>query len=219
MHTKTIAIGLEKGNKWTSTARGPHKKVDSIPLVRIIRDFLGYADNAKEAKRIIHNGKVLVNKRPVRDHKFGVGLMDVIEIPETKDHYVVLKSIKGLKVKKVNESESKKKLCRIVDKKVVNGGKVQYNLHDGSNVLSDKKFKVGDTLVLELPSMKITESIEYAKGCTVVIVNGRHTGAAGTIDEITEGTKSRKSLTKVGDIKTLTEYVFAVGKHKELIEG
>jgi len=218
MHTKSIATGQRKGVKWTSTARGPHRKARSIPLVKVVRDILKYADNTKEAKRIIQSQKVLVDKRPIRDHKFGVGLMDVVEIPENKKHFIVLAGEKGLHLKEVTAQDSKHKLCKVVGKKVVGKNKVQYNFHDGSNIISDKGYRVGDTVVVELPQRKPVEHIEYKKGVDVVVVQGRHTTAHGTVDEIEEGTTTRKSLTRIGDVKTLTEYVFPLGKHKALIE-
>ena len=218
MHTKTISIGLDKGNKWTSTVRSPHKKAKSIPLIIVVRDILGYANNAREAKKIIREGKIHVDKKVVLDHKFGVGLMDTIEVADTKDHFVVLPNNKGIYLKNVKDHDTKRKLCRVIGKKVLDKGKLQYNFHDGSNIISDKKFKVNDTLVLDLPSRKIASSVDYAKGCQGLIVAGRHTGQTGTVEDIQEATTSRKSLTKVGNIQTLTEYVFAIGKDKPLIE-
>jgi small subunit ribosomal protein S4e len=80
-----------KENKWTTKPNaGPHAIEESLPLLLIVRDILGVADNAREAKRIINNGEILVDGRARKDYKFPVGFMDVIEIPKTENIYRVL---------------------------------------------------------------------------------------------------------------------------------
>jgi ribosomal protein S4E len=51
-----------------------------------------------------------------------------------------------------------------------------------------------------------------------MIYSGRHRGGNGIIKEITAGTAARKSLTTIGDIQTLTDYVFIIGKDKPQVE-
>src|SRR3989338_3789695 len=67
-----------------SPSAGPHGKKDCIPLGIIVRDMLKLAETAKEMKKIISAGDVLIDGRSRNDHKFPVGIMDVVEIPKTK---------------------------------------------------------------------------------------------------------------------------------------
>ncbi|MFH1403907.1 MAG: S4 domain-containing protein [Candidatus Altiarchaeota archaeon] len=214
MHLKSMVTGI-KGVKWTSRPKSSHK--DSITLLDVLRGQLGYADNSREARNILNRGLILVNKRVVRDPRYGVGLMDVIEIPLAKKHYRVLVSSKGLYLKEIDAKESNVKLCRVNGKRIVSGGKTQLNLHDGSNILTDKDVKVNDSVLIELPSLKLKESLGYAAGMKAMVYRGRHGGELGVIEGIIEGTASRKSLTKIGDLQTLTEYVMIVGKKEPLI--
>ena len=60
-----------KEDTWTvKPAPGSHAIEDSLPLLVIIRDILGLADNSREAKRIINTGNVLIDGRAVKDYKF-----------------------------------------------------------------------------------------------------------------------------------------------------
>jgi len=219
MHTKRIAAGYGKKPKWVVTSRGSYRKEEGIPLLMIVRDVLKYADNAREARRIINDGLILVDKKPRKDPRYGVGLMGVVEIPKTKEYFRVLPSKKRYVIKKINKKESNVKPCKIIDKRLVKKGLIQLNLHDGSNILvDDNKYEPGDTVILELPERKIKDWIKFDKGNVAMIVRGRHSGDTGKIDEIFPGSAIHKSLTTMGDLQTLTEYIFVVGGDKPLIE-
>jgi len=217
MHTKSIASGGHKGRKWTVTPRGPHKKNESKPLLSILRD-LKYADNAREARKIIASGYVLVDGKKCRNPVLGLGLMDSFSIPKVKKSYRIVPVKHGLVPKEVPEKDTKNKLCKVIGKTVMSGNKIQLNLHDGTNFISDKKVKVGDTVILEMPERKIKEILPYEKGATAVVVSGRHRGESGAIKDVTPGTEARASLTTIGDKQTLTKYVFIIGKDKAQVE-
>jgi small subunit ribosomal protein S4e len=220
MHTKRIASGYGKEKKWITTPNpGPHPKDQSIPLLTVVRDLLVYADTSREAKQIIHDGLVLVDKKIRRDHKFGVGLMDVVELPRLKKCFRVMPAKKGIILKEIDEKESKIKLCKIIDKNMITAGITQLTLHDGSSILSEKgDYKTKDTLVLELPARTISDVIKFEKGNTSLVVRGRHSGKAAKIKEITDGTATRKSITALEGLQTLTDYMLVIGREKPLIK-
>ncbi len=215
MHTKTIAANKAKGNKWTATPRGSHKKSASITLINVIKD-LGYADKTAEAKKIIHTSLVLVDGKICKKPAHGIGFMDVISHPKIKKNYLATAVKAGLKLKET--TNSKTKLCRVIGKKTIGKEKNQLNLHDGSNIICDKTVSVNDTVVLELPQRKIKEILPYAVKSQAIIISGRHRGQVGEISEILPGTAARKSLTTVAGIQTLTAYVFIIGKDKPVID-
>ena len=138
-----------KEDTWTvKPSAGSHAIIDAIPLTLVIRDILKLADNAREAKRIINSGNVLVDGRVVKDYKFPVGLMDIIEIPKTGESYRVLLDRKGrLQLDLIEENDSK--LCKIVNKTTIKGWKTQLYLHDGNNVILDEDaYNAGDVINL-----------------------------------------------------------------------
>ena len=85
-----------KEDTWTvKPSAGSHSIENSLSLTLVIRDILKLADNSREAKRIINSGNVLVDGRVIKDYKFPVGFMDIIEIPKTGEVYRVLLDKKG----------------------------------------------------------------------------------------------------------------------------
>ncbi len=220
-HTKRIASGYGKQYKWIITPNpGSHPKKYSVPLLMVARDILKYADNAREAKKIINNGLIMVDGIPRKDYKYGVGLMDVISIPKAKKYFRAIQGKKGPVLKEIDEKESKFKLCKIINKSIIGKDTIQLNLHDGSNVLLNSgkdEYKTRDTLVIGLPDKKIIKSISFDVDNLAAITSGRHSGETGKIKEIVKGTETHHSLTRVGDIQTLTDYVFVVGKTKSMI--
>jgi len=221
-HTKRIATGYGKRHDFITTmAPGAHPKEKSLPLMYVLRDLLKYAGTAREVRKILADGLVLVDGRVRKDPRYGVGLMDVVAIPRIKKQFIVLPQRNKLVLKEIKKKESGVKLCRIVDKTMLEGNRIQLNLHDGSNVLIDYKdkddYETRDTVVLELPERKIKDSIKFRKGNMALVMDGRHAGNTGRIEEILLGSKERKSLTRVGELQTLTSYILVVGGEEPLI--
>ena len=137
-----------KTKKWAvRPSPGPHPMEKSIPLLLLIRDYLKYADTAREARRIIGNREVIVDGKPQTNPKFPCGLMDVISIPKIEEHYRILLDSKGiLRLTPIAAEDAKWKLCRIDNKTTVKNGKIQLNLHDGRNIIADGNYKTGDVL-------------------------------------------------------------------------
>lgn len=204
--------------KWTVSPRaGPHKKDESIPLQILARDILKLVETGKEAKTIIKRGEILVDGKKRKDHAYPAGLMDAIQIPKIKKSFRIIPTEKGLSVIEIPENESKLKLFRINNKKIVKKGKLQLNLHDGKNILVGKNsYKTGDSILLELPSLKIVEHIEMKNGNLALILKGKN---AGKIAKIKEAQKQRKVICELDNkaVEIIKDYVFVVGKNKPVI--
>jgi len=215
-HSKRIATGDGKTSKWISKpSPGSHPEKNSMTLVTLLRDTLKYANNSREAKKIINDGLVLVDSTIEKNHKSGVGLMDVIELPKIKKAYRIIPTKKGMQLAEIGEKDAKIKLCKVVGKQNIKNGAIQLSFHDGTTIMDEKKqFKVNDTAVITLPDRKIKKKIEFKEGAWALIISGRHSGGQGKIAKILPAIASRKSLTTVGELDTLTSYVFAVGDNK-----
>jgi small subunit ribosomal protein S4e len=212
-----------KVRKWVvSPIPGPHAKFESIPLLIIVRDILKLADTAKEAKKIIKKGEVWVDGRVRKEHGFPVGLFDVVSLPKTKKFYRCIAVKNGLAIIEISEKEGNIKIGKIKKKQVVKGGKIQLTLHDGKNLLLDKNgFSVDDSLLIELPSLKIVEHVKLGKGCVGLITKGKNSGKIGKVVKVILGKMATKTkvICVIGKEKTevLKEHFFPVGKEKPLI--
>lgn len=192
---------------------GPHPKDNCIPLQIVLRDVLKYAESAKEAKSMLSQGKVLVDKKARKDPKFPVGLMDVLEMPDANKYFRVGVNHKGLSLREIGEGDSKKKLCRINGKTTIKKGKTQINLHDGRNIIVDKDvYSVGDTVVISIPDQKILKHHVFHKGENAIVIAGKNIGVKGKIVDI----RKRKNMlektivvidSKGGEIQTLRDYI------------
>lgn len=203
---------------------GPHPIEASIPLLVILRDLLGYAKTRKEAKRLIKEGRILIDGRSRRDERFPVGLMDVVEIPDTDEAYRML-PIRGRRftLHPIEDEEREFKLCRIIGKTTLKGGRTQLNLHDGRNIhLSDgeDEYRVNDVLKLAIPKQEIIDFIRFEPGVLALVVGGRSMGAVGKLKEIGSELSRWKTAaveTREGEVRTLLKYIFAIGRGEPLI--
>jgi len=206
---------------------GPHSKTECIPLLLILREYLGYAERAEEAKKIINAGRILVDGRVVRDYKFPVGLMDVVSIPETGENYRILPIYrKGLRLIEIPQDESGIKLGKIIRKMHVAGARLQITLHDGRNILFKevteevRRINTKDTLKISVPSQTILDHIRLEEGCYGLIIKGPKQGLHGEIAEVKRDAPYpskptvRLSKTKIGEVSTILDYVMVVGREK-----
>ena len=212
-----------KEKKWTiKSSPGPHPLEKSIPMGLIIRDYLGLCDTYKEAKRALADGDVLVDGVKRKSHSFPCGLMDVISIPKLKKNYRVLFDQKGkLALVTINDKDAEWKLCRIEDKTIVKGKKIQLHLHDGRNIIVKKdEYKTGDVLKISQKDGKITDIFKFDKGTVSLIIGGSHVGQIANIDDIKIFQSSKPNLATMkgkNEFSTITDYIFPIGKTKPLV--
>jgi len=211
---------------WTVKPRsGPHPGDKSVPLLLLVRDMLNLVDNGKETKRILNEGNVMVNGIVRKDHKFPVGVFDILSIPHTKANYMVLLDKKGkLSLEKVTEEAASRKLCRVNGKRILKEGKIQLNLHDGRNILPGgefaEKIKTHDSLMISLPDSEILQHFAYKEGSKVMVMGGKHSAQTGEIEEIKAVRSSEPNMVKIKppeseeSFETIDDYVFVVGEEK-----
>ena len=208
-----------KENVWTTRPMpGKHSLEGAIPISTILRDYLNICDTKREAKIILNDGAVLIDQRVVREPKTAVGLMDVISLPKMNIHLrTVLDNHGRIQFVDVKATEAKWKLVRVENKVIVKGGKTQLNLHDGTNLISDKKVKTGDVLQLSLPSMKIKKILEFKEGVQALIIGGAHVGSIAKIKEIEITRSTKPNLVMYDDFQTIKPYSFIVGEKKAMV--
>ena len=221
-----------KERTWAPNTRpGPHSREKSLPLVIIIREILGYARTAKEAIRIISTGKVKIDGVVRRDHRFPVGLMDVLQIEGAGQVFRVLpKPNRGLVPTPISEKEAGFKLCKILGKRNIEGGKIQINLHDGRSLIlpvqtarqrTDVEYAPGGAMQLGLPKQNLMGVVQFQTGALGLVIDGRNQGIFGKIATITPGTHARPKIVKIETsteaFDTPAEYVIPVGTQSSLV--
>jgi len=222
-HMKRLAMPKtwpipKKVHLWaTKQNAGAHSVVSSMPAAMVLRDMLKVCDTASEAKKIVAARDLIVNGKAVKDAKAPIGIMDVVSLPKMGTNYRVLLTSKGkLAFVPISADDAKWILCRIENKTLVAGGKVQLNLSGGRNVLIDaNKYSTGDTVKLSLEDNSILADYPLAEGAVVLVISGRHIGA---IDEIAKYTVVNRPTENIVTFKNETETVkaniFVIGTGK-----
>ncbi|MFO8052102.1 MAG: 30S ribosomal protein S4e [Thermoplasmatota archaeon] len=219
---RSWAIPRKQGIWAVNPEPGPHSKEQSLPLMVILRDMLHIGGTSSEIKKVLGRREVLVDGRPRVNYKHPVGLMDVISIPKVNDHYRIMFDPRGkIVLKKIGEGESKWKLVRVMNKTVVKGGKFQYNLHDGRNIIFDKdSFGTGDVLKISLPDQKVISSYRFEEGSLALLTGGAHIGSICKIKRIERTRNPMPNIVEFHEgFNTILDYVFMVGKETSELQA
>jgi len=204
---------------------GPHPRERSLPLVIVLREILGHARTSREAIHIINMGKVKIDGIVRKDHRFPLGLMDVLQIEGTGQTFRILpKPNRGLVPISIDQKEAGFKLCKIVGKRTIDGGKTQLNFHDGRTLIvqprdtrqkSDVEYTVGGAMQVGLPEQKQLGLIPFQPGALGLVFDGRNQGLYGKISSITPGTHARRKTVRIETsaeaFDTPAAYVIPIG--------
>lgn len=225
-HMKRLAMPKtwpipKKVHLWaTKQNAGAHAIGESMPASMVLRDMLKVCDTAKEAKKIVAARDLIVNGKAVKDAKAPIGLMDVVSIPKMGVNYRVLLTSKGkLAFVAIDAEDAKWILCRVENKTLVPGGKMQLNLSGGRNVLIDgNNYRTGDTVKLCLAENRILESYPLAENAVVLVTSGRHIGAIETVDKYTVVSRPTENIvTFKNNTETVKKNIFVIGTGKSVL--
>jgi len=162
---------------------GPHKLRECLPLIVLLRNRLKYALTYHEAKMIVMQRLVKVDKKIRTDMRYPAGFMDVVSFDKTKEHFRMLYDTKGrFVVHKIHHEEADYKLCNV--KKVCKGAKGVPHIvtHDGRTIrYPDPEIKVMDTVRVDLNTGKILDFLKFENGNLAMISSGNNIGRVGTI--------------------------------------
>jgi small subunit ribosomal protein S4e len=183
--------------KWPITRKGTKYIVRSnfsinegVPLLVLLRDMLKLAQNRKEVKKAIHNKDILLNDKPVKDEKNTVTLFDKVAIiPQQKYYELNLSELGKFRVEEVSALQAHQKISKIINKKILKGKKVQLNLSDGRNSISDLDCNINDSVIIDFKEKKLKKSLKLKEKSNVLVISGKHLGKKGKINAIQEGNK------------------------------
>ena len=169
-------------------SQGPHKLRDCIPLNLILRTKLRLALNGKEAKMIVkaREGNISIDGKVRTDHKYPVGIMDIVTINKTGMNYRVTYDVKGRwRLVKISKEDAKYKLCKVT-KRCMGPKKIPFiTTSDGRTLrYPNPHIKEFDTIKLNLENNEIVDYYKYKIGAHVLIIGGNNIGRAGVIERI-----------------------------------
>ncbi len=199
----------------TYVARPKSGKIQelSLPLSFVCKELLGICQTTRQVKALLENKQLVVDGKVRKDHRYPVGLYDVLTVVDSKKSYRIGLGKNGkLTAFEIPQSEKDITLGKVSSKQLVGKDMYQLSMLNGKVLKVDAKtastIKVGDTLVLDA-SQKITKHLPLQKGQMVNFIGGRHIGSIGQI----ESTQNQKItvLLENQPTETLKKYAFVVG--------
>ena len=158
---------------------------EGIPLLIALREMLKITRNRNEAKKVLRLGEIKVNGKIVFDERRALRLFDIITISALgKSYKVSLNEKAKFELIEVNGKEAEIKVVRVINKKTLKKKKTQLNFSDGSNVISNMKCNVNDSVVIDFKGNKPEKCLELKEKARVLVIGGKHTGAYGMIDSL-----------------------------------
>lgn len=184
---------------------------EGLPLLIILREITKLAQNRREAKKIIHAKQILINEKVAKDEKNNVVLFDTLNIVPLKKCYRMELSDKGkFFLNEIKENESSKKIAKVVSKKMLKGKKLQLNLSDGRNFLSDVKCETNDSVLINLKDRKIEKCLPLKEKSKITIFSGKHIGKTGEVAELNKERKMAKIKSEGKEINVLINQIMVI---------
>ncbi len=205
---------------------GPHSKEYGMPLMVLLRDVLNVGQTRKEIKEIVSTQQVLVDGRARSNDRFPVGHMDIVELPASKAFYrIQLHESDKLIPVEIPKKEKGAKVCKVVGKRNVRGGKTQISLHDGRNILLEAgddriaQIKGMSSIKIKVPTQEIVDIFPLEEDARAMVTEGRHRGRVGKIEAIRQRYGPKASEVTFIDenggddaeFRTALDYVFVIG--------
>ena len=191
-----------------------------MPMGVILRDVLGVAQNRREAKKILHSKLVMVDGAIETDIGRGVGLMDVLTVGDVS-YKCVLDTNGKLRYRMIPAKEASTKICRVMGKTTIKGGKTQVHLHDGRNLLFNEnpEYKTGDSLVISLPDQEVKSFHKFEEGSIAYLTGGNHIGELATVRGQDIKRSSKANEVQFDDFGTISDYVFIISSESDIPTG
>ncbi len=200
---------FRKGTKYVVRPNSNIQK--GLPLLIALRDILKVVQNRKEAKRVIHMKYILMNNKPVIDEKNSLWLFDTVVLIPSKKYYRLELSDKGkFDLREIKENEANRKISKITNKKMLKGKKMQLNLIDGRNIISDIECNVNDSVLINFKEKKIEKCIPLKEKAKVIVFAGKYSGKRGNIMKIDKEKKMAELKTGEKSINVLIKQLMVI---------
>lgn len=182
-----------------------------------MRNRLKYALNYKEVTTILQQRLVKVDGKIRMEKCYPCGIMDVVEIEKTDEHFRLMYDQKGrFVVHRITGIEAQYKLCKVLKKKLGDKGVPCVQLHDSRTIrYPDPLIKEGDSVMVDIASNKITDYVKFDAGALCMVTGGRNAGRVGIVNrrEKHKGSFEVVHLTDAAGQNFATRFsnVFAIG--------
>ncbi|MCL5730065.1 MAG: hypothetical protein M1165_00670, partial [Candidatus Pacearchaeota archaeon] len=107
-------------------------------------------------------------------------------LPE-RNYRMTMNKNKKFDLEEISSEDSWHKTAKVINKKSLKKKRVQINLSDGRNFISDMKCNVNDSMRINLKDRKIEKCIPLKENSDAFVFAGKHAGESGVIEQIDKG--------------------------------
>ena len=202
-----------KGKRKRFVAVPSHATSKGISLLYLLRDVLHIAATRKEARYMTLNGMVKVNNKIRHDENFPVQVLDTLNLDKSGKNYRLQIENKKFALIEIDAKKAETKIVKIRGKKILDGNKIQMNLDDGQNILTNEKFSVGDSVIMNTKENKVTKILSLKEGASVEIISGKHAGEKGKLVGFEELVRGRNYKIKLenGEVSLPFKTILVIG--------
>jgi len=184
----------------------------AMPLLVVLRDLLKIVRNTREIKKAVHEKMILINGKNAKNEKSTVQLFDSIKLVPSNKCYRLALSPKGKFImEEVKEEDTYHKASKVINKKILRGKKVQLNLNDGRNFLSDIKCDINDSVMIDLRNKKIVKCLPLKEGAKIAVIAGKHLGGIGELTKFKPDRKMASLNINGNKIDVLIKQIMVTG--------
>tara|TARA_Y100000588_G_scaffold193967_1_gene208087 strand:- start:3457 stop:3903 length:447 start_codon:yes stop_codon:yes gene_type:complete len=143
--------------------------------------------------------------------------MDALTVGD--DSYRCILDTNGkLRYRSISSDDAASKVCRVMGKTTIRGGRTQLHLHDGRNILMDdaSAYATGDSVVLSLPEQQISTHHKFTEGSLSYLTGGSHIGETATIRGHDVKRSSKANEVQFDNFSTIADYVFVIGSSADI---
>lgn len=197
---------------------GAHHFDYCLPISLVLTEILDLTKNSKEVKRILQSKSIFVNMKNPGSVKSQFGYMDTLHIPAQKAAYRMLLNTRGkLTLVQIPESEANVTVLRVNKKTTLDKNRTQLAFDNGLTMIvkDAKNYRIGDSVVFDLSSKKITTHIPLQKDAFCQVLSGANRGDMGVIESIEGRVVRVKGSKKV--FETIKSNTFVLGEKKPMI--
>jgi len=202
---------------------GPHNGKECIPMSIFLRHKLRYALIGKEVIKIVKSRHVYVNGRVITDHKFPLGLMDIISIPKTGENFRLILDCRGRYYPRpLEDNEAEWTLVKCIKKFKFKHNRINFLAHNGWQfAYPNPEIKINDSVKVMIKDKQNPEKQEVIKfkiGCEALCTGGRNKGRIGIVTSRTR-IPAGQDIVKLTDSQssvftTQLKNVFVIGDGK-----
>jgi small subunit ribosomal protein S4e len=175
----------------TYLVRPNNNTEQSVPILIAIRDMLKLAKDRREVKQAMNSKQILLNHKAPYSDKDSILLFDVVTILPAKEsglheknYRMIIGRNKKFSLQEIDGREAGNKTAKIINKKTLKGKRVQINLSDGRNFISDMQCRVNDSVLINLKNRKLEKCLPLKQNAKAIVYSGKHAGEEGIITEI-----------------------------------